>query len=157
MDFIQLKKDNILRFGIKNQYGEDTGEVLEFDLEDMGLALRINECEAKHRKNIQNLRNTCAIIDKKEDKKGKYMLTWKEEEKWKALQEFYIKEMEALDLFLGENGCKKLLCGRKPYITMYNDISEMLEPIMPKLQLRADDIKNKIIEKYKEKEEEVLK
>ena len=32
-DFIQLKKDNIVRIGIKNYEGIDTGEYLEFDLE----------------------------------------------------------------------------------------------------------------------------
>ncbi len=56
--------------------------------------------------------------------------------------------MEALDLFLGQNGTNKLLNGRKPYYSMYEDISEILEPIMPKLKLRADDIVNKIKEKY---------
>ena len=64
------------------------------------------------------------------------------------LQEFYKREMEALDLFLGQNGTNKLLNGRKPYYSMYEDISEILEPIMPKLKLRADDIVNKIKEKY---------
>ncbi len=51
-DFIQLKKDNIFRIGIKDIEGNDTGEHLEFDLEDIELPLRLNECEAKHRKNL---------------------------------------------------------------------------------------------------------
>lgn len=150
-DVIQLKKDNILRIGIKDSDGVDTGEHLEFDLEDIELPLRLNECEAKHRKNLEYLKNQFIIIDKKEEKKGKFILSWKEEEKLKALQEFYKREMEALDLFLGEDGTKKLLNGRKPYYSMYEDISEMLEPIMPKLKLRADDIANKIKDKYSNK------
>ena len=147
-DFIQLKKDNIFRIGIKDIEGNDTGEHLEFDLEDIELPLRLNECEAKHRKNLEFLRNQFVVIEKKEDKKGKFILSWKEEEKIKVLQEFYKREMEALDLFLGQNGTNKLLNGRKPYYSMYEDISEILEPIMPKLKLRADDIVNKIKEKY---------
>ena len=150
-DFIQLKKDNILRIGIKDIEGNDTGEHLEFDLEDIELALKLNECDAKHKKNIEFLRNQFIIIDKKEEKKGKFILSWKEEEKLKVLQEFYKREEEALDLFLGQNGTKKLLNGRKPYYSMYEDISEILEPIMPKLKLRADDIANKIKEKYSSK------
>ena len=150
-DFIQLKKDNILRIGIKDTEGNDTGEHLEFDMEDIELPLRLNECEAKHRKNLEFLKMQFVIIDKKEDKKGKFILTWKEEEKLKVLQEFYKREMEALDLFLGQNGTNKLLSGRKPYYSMYEDISEMLEPILPKLKLRADDIANKIKEKYNNK------
>ena len=91
------------------------------------------------------------MVDKKEDNKGKFILSWKEEEKLKVLQEFYKREMEALDLFLGEDGTKKLLNGRKPYYSMYEDISEMLEPILPKLKLRADDIASKIKQKYSNK------
>lgn len=155
--FIQLKKDSILRIGIKDSEGKDTGEHLEFDLEDIELPLKINECESKHRKNVEYLKNQFVIIDKKEDKKGKFILSWKEEEKLKVLKDFYKKEMEALDLFLGEGGTKKLLNGRNPYYTMYEDISEILEPIMPKLQVRSEDIKNKIVNKYKVvKENDVL-
>jgi hypothetical protein len=156
-NFIQLKKDSILRFGIKTSDGVDTGEHLEFDLEDIELPLRINQCEAMHRKNLEYLKMQFVIIDKKEDKKGKYILSWREEEKMKVLQEFYKKEMEALDLFLGKGGTEKLLNGRKPYATMYQDINEMLEPIMPKLEVRTNDIIGKIKNKYgKNKEEDVL-
>ena len=155
-DFIQLKKDNILRIGIKDEKGVDTGEHLEFDLEDIELPLRLNECDAKHKKNLEFLRNQFLIIDKKEDKKGKFFLSRNEEEKLKVLQEFYKREMEALDLFLGKDGTKKLLNGRKPYYSMYEDISEMLEPIMPKLKLRADDVIHKIKEKYNNKKDNVL-
>ena len=147
-DFIQLKKDNILRIGIKDIKGNDTGEHLEFDLEDIELPLRLNECEARHRKNLEFLKSQFIIIDNKEDKKGKFILSWKEEEKLKILKEFYKREMEALDLFLGQNGTNKLLNGRKPYYSMYEDINDMLEPILPKLKLKADDIANKIKEKY---------
>lgn len=153
-DFIQLKKDNILKIGIKNAYGKDTGEYLEFDLEDIDLPLRINECEYRHRKNIEWLQMQITIIDKKQDKKGKNILSWKEQEKMKLIKEFYIKEQEALDLFLGENGTSKLLNGRNPYLSMYDDISEMLEPIMPKLKVNADSIVNKIKSKYSNKKEE---
>ena len=159
-DFIQLKKDSILRIGIKDNDGNDTGEHLEFDMEDINLALKLNECDEKHRKNLEFLRNQFIIIDKKEDKKGKKILSWKEEEKLKVLQEFYKREMEALDLFLGENGTKKLLNGRNPYYSMYEDINDMLKPILPKLKLRADDIAKKIKDKYRDvnnQEKNVLK
>jgi hypothetical protein len=153
-DFIQLKKDNILRIGIKDTEGNDTGEHLEFDLEDIELPLRLNESEMKHRKNYEYLRNQFVIIDKKEDKKGKFMLSWREEEKVKALQEFYKREMEAMDLFLGEGATNKLLNGRKPYYSMYEDIMDIIEPIMPKLEVNADNIINKIKNKYSKKTNE---
>jgi hypothetical protein len=152
-DVIQLKKDNILRIGIKDSNGVDTGEHLEFDLEDIELPLRLNQCEAQHRKNLEFVKNQFIIIDKKEDKKGKFLLSWKEEEKIKVLQDFYKKEMEALDLFLGKDGTKKLLNGRNPYYSMYEDINEILEPVLPKLKLRADNIIDKVKEKYNDKKE----
>lgn len=152
-DVIQLKKDNILRIGIKDSNGVDTGEHLAFDLEDIELPLRLNQCEAQHRKNLEFVKNQFIIIDKKEDKKGKFLLSWKEEEKIKVLQDFYKKEMEALDLFLGKDGTKKLLNGRNPYYSMYEDINEILEPVLPKLKLRADNIIDKVKEKYNNKKE----
>ena len=147
-NFIQLKKDNILKIGIKTFDGIATGEYLEFDLEDIDLALRLNECEKRHRNNIKNLKYQYIIIDKKQDKKGKNLVSWKEEEKLKALKKFYEEEEKALDLFLGKNSTKKILNGRKPYYSMYEDISEILEPILPKLKIRVDDITAKIEEKY---------
>ena len=155
-NFIQLKKDNILRIGIKTADGKETGEHLEFDLEDIELPLRLNECEVQHRKNVTDLRMKTLIIDKKEDKKGKKLLSWKEEEKIKLFKEFYEKEMQTLDLFLGENGTKKLLNGRKPYYSMYEDINEMLGPILPLLKVNAHKIVEDVKKKYAKKEEEVI-
>lgn len=157
-NFIQLKKSNITRFGIKDENGNDTGNFLEFDLEDIELPLKLNESEAKHKSNINYVKSQFVIIDKKEDKKGKYLLTWKEEEKLKVLKEFYKKEMEALDLFLGEGGTEKLLNGRKPYYEMYDDINDILEPILPKLQKTAENIETRIKQKYSQNnQKEVLK
>ena len=152
-DFIQLKKSNILRIGIKDENGNDTGEHLEFDMEDIDLPIKLNECEKTHRKNVSFIRNQFIIIDKKEDKKGKQLLSWKEEEKLKYLKEFYKREMEALDLFLGKDGTKKMLNGRNPYYSMYEDIIEMLEPKLPKLAMRTDDIIKQIKNKYSGKDE----
>lgn len=149
-DFIQLKKDNILKIGIKDSDGKDTGNFLEFDLEDIELGLKLNQCQKKHNENIQNVKRQFIIIDKKEDKKGKQLLSWKEEEKIKVLKQFYKDETDALDLFLGKNGTRKLLNGRKPYWTMYDDINEMLKPILPKLKLSMDGVVDKIKKKYKE-------
>ena len=156
-NFIQLKKSNTLRFAIRTEDGKDTGEYLEFNMDDIELPLRLNECEAKHRKNLEYLQGQFVIIDKKEDKKGKFLLSYREEEKIKAVKEFYNREMEALDLFLGEGGTKKLLNGRNPYYEMYDDISESLEPILPKLQTSTEDIANRIKAKYsKAKDKDVL-
>ena len=159
-DSISLKKDNIIRIGIKDSEGNDTGKYISFDLEDITLPLRLSDCEELHKKNIVNLRDKFIIIEKKEDKKGKKILSWKEEEKLKALEEYYRQEMKALDMFIGEGKTQMLLdlMGRNPYYSMYDDISEMLNPILPKLKMNADSIKKQIIQKYSSNNDsEVLK
>lgn len=154
MEYIQLKKSNVQRFGIKTEEGIDTGEFIEIDMEDIELPFRINDCEKKHRENVQQLRNQMIIIDKKQDHKGKELLSSNEEEKLKALRDFYKKEQEALDLFLGEGATMKLLNGRKPYYSMYDDINEMLRPIMPVLENATNSLTEKIKAKYKNNSEE---
>lgn len=156
MESIQLKKDNILRIGIKEADGTDTGNVLEFDLEDIELPIRLQECIETHKRNIQDLKAQYIIIDKKQDKKRKKMLSANEEAKLKVLQNFYNKEIEALDLFLGKGGTEKLLNGRKPYLTMYDDINEYIAPIIPIIEKRVGNIKDKIKEKYSNKESDVI-
>ena len=53
-----------------------------------------------------------------------------------------------------------MLNGREPYYSMYEDINDILKPILPKLKLRADDIAKKIKDKYRDvnnQEKNVLK
>ena len=50
-NFIQLGKSDVLRLGIRTEDGKDTGEYLEFDLEDIELPLRYQELAEKDKKN----------------------------------------------------------------------------------------------------------
>lgn len=156
MEVIQLKKDNIFRVDIVDSEGNKTGEQLEFDLEDLELPFRLQECYKLHDQNITEIKGKLMVIDKKQDSKGKGLLSKNEEAKLKAINEFYKKEQEALDLFLGENGTAKLLNGRKPYVGMFQDISDMLEPILPKLKLQEDSIIDRIKAKYSKKEDNII-
>ncbi len=158
-NFIQLEKNDVLRIAIKNSDGEDTGKYLEFDLEDVGLPLRLSDSIELHKKNMEFLKTQLTLIDKKEDHKGKKVLSWKEEEKIKLVKKVFEDEMKALDMFIGEGKTQMLLdlMGRKPYLSMYDDIGKMLEPILPKLKMNVDSIASKIKNKYSnEVKEEVL-
>ena len=159
MENIQLKKsDSVLKFGILDEEGKETGEFITFDVEDIELPLKLAEAEKKHKANLRDIKAQLIIIDKKQDEKGDGILSKNEREKYNALKEFYKREEETLDLFLGEGGTKKLLNGRNPYYTMYDDINEMLKPILPKLTKTTDDVIKSIKNKYKieEKDEGVL-
>ena len=148
-NFIQLKKKDTLKIGIRDEYGNDTGEYLEFDFNDIELPLKINKASIDHEKNVKSCRMKFMAIDKKEDIKGKYAFSKNEEEKIKALQEFYQNEIEVLDKILGEGGTKKLLNGRKPYYEMFDDIAEILQTLEPLFEKSINSINDKIRNKYK--------
>lgn len=159
-NFIQLKKSDVLRLGIKTDEGVDTGEYLEFDLEDIELPLKYQELIEKDEKNKKWLKNQMIIIEKREDVKGKKLLSKNEEDKIKAINDFYKKEEEVYNMFLGENGVKKLLNGRKMGWTTLQEIDELIEKqILPHLDLSMTKISQKIKEKYSasKNKNEVLK
>jgi len=148
-NFIQLGKNDILKLGIKTEDGKDTGEVLEFDLEDIELPLKYQELAEKDKKNKEKLRNQILIIEKRQDVKGKKLLSKNEEDKIKALNDFFNKEVEIYNIFLGENGVQKLLNGRKVGWTTLQEIDEIIEnQIMPHLDISMEKITKKIKEKY---------
>lgn len=156
---IQVKNNNIIRFKIADEDGVETGDFLEFDLEDIEMPLRFQEMLEKDKKNKQWIHNQINIIDRKEDVKGKKLLSKNEEDKLQALNEFFRKEKEVYDMFLGEGGVDKLLQGRKLGWTTFSEIDDIITTyIAPKLELNMDSISTKIKEKYaiKNEEENVL-
>ena len=160
-NFVQLNKDDILRLGIKTFEGNETGEYLEFDLGDIELPLRYQELLEKDKKNKEWIRNQLVIINKRQDVKGKKLLSKNQEEEIKALNEFCKKEIEIYNMFLGENGVQKLLNGRKVNWNTFDDINKIIDKqIVPYLDRNMKKITDKIKDKYKtiaEKSEEVLK
>ena len=160
-NFIQLGKSDVLRLGIRTEDGTDTGEYLEFDLEDIELPLRYQELLEKDKKNRENLRNQMLIIDKRQDVKGKKLMSKNEEDKIKAINEFFRKEVEVYNMFLGENGVQKLLNGRKLGWTSLQEIDEIIsKQITPHIDLSMTKITDKVKEKYGkavERNKEVLK
>lgn len=157
---IQLKdSESVIYVKINDSEGKDTGVRIVFDLEDFDLPLNLNKSEAMHRKNLESLRNAFIIIDKKEDKKGKFLLSWKEEERIKEVKSFYEKEMKAMDLLIGEGKTQEILTamGRKPYYLMFDDIMELIDPVLPEMDKSADILIERIKDKYHISEEEVLK
>lgn len=149
--FITLEKDNILRLGIKTDEGIETGEYLEFDLEDIELPLKYQELYEKEKKNREYLRNQFLIIDKKQDSKTKGFLTKNQQEKFKVLNEFFRKEVEIYNGFLGKNGFQKLLNGRKIGWTSLDNVDKIIdEQIKPYINVTMEDISDKVKQKYKD-------
>lgn len=148
-NFIQLNKSDVLRLNIRTDEGKETGEYLEFDLEDIELPLRYQELLEKDKRNRENLRNQMLIIDKREDVKGKKLLTKNQEDKIKVLNEFFIKEVEVYNMFLGARGVEKLLNGRRFTWNTLDEIDDIIEKqIAPKLDISMERITNKVKAKY---------
>ena len=155
MEYIQLKPSSVKRFGIRTADGIDTGEYIEIDIEDLEMPKKADICNKKHLENVRELNNQRLIINKKQDHKGKDEL-YSDNEKAliDAVQEFYKKEEEALDEFLGKGATRKLLAGRKPYVSMYDDINEYIEQIVPVLKESQQNLIERIKSKYSKEEED---
>ena len=144
MESIQLKQDNLFKMGIKNAEGEDTGEIITIDLEDIKLPLRCQESEKMIKDNNKWLQAQRIMIEKRPDKKGKKLLSANEEALLKLVNEYYEKQTKAYELVLGEGAIKKILCGREMYITFFSDLEEQMKKLRPKLNQNAVDLKEKI-------------
>ncbi len=156
-NYIQLKNDDILRLRIRDEEGNDIGECLEFNLEDIELPLRLQEMLEKDKKNRIDTRNKLKILEKKQDKKGKKLLSYKQEEEIRILQDFYKKEVEIYNMFLGTNGVQKLLNGRALSWNTLEEIDEIInKSILPKLKMTEENITKKIMNKYGDKRDDVI-
>lgn len=148
---IKLNRDSVFRLGIQTSDGKDTGEFLEFQLDDVELPLIYQDLVEKDKKNKEHLRNQFLLIDKREDVKGKKLLSKNEEDKIKAMNDFFKKEIEVYNMFLGERGVQKLLNGRKFTWTTLQEIDEIIEKqIVPHLDVNIKTITDKVKEKYGE-------
>lgn len=155
-NYIQLKENDVVILRIRDKDGNDTGNYLEFDLEDIELPLKLQEMQEKDKKNRIDTRNKLRILEKQQDHKGKKLLSYKQREEIKIMQEFYRKEVEIYNMFLGENGVEKLLNGRKLNWAILEEIDEIIETaIIPKLEINRDNITKKIMEKYSNKRDDV--
>ncbi len=158
---IKLNKSDVLTLKIETNDGKETGEVLTFDLEDIELPLRYQELIEKNKRNTENLRNQLLIIEKRQDVKGKKLLSKNEEDKIKALNDYFKKQIEVYNMFLGENGVQKLLNGRKIGWTTLQEIDEIIEKqIAPYLNQNMKSISERVKEKYGnlvKKDKDVLK
>lgn len=149
-NYIQLKKSNVLKLGIKDSDGNPTGEFLKFNLEDIELPLKYQEMAEKIKKNSINLNNELTLIKKRQDVKGKKMLSKNEEDAVRAYNKFFKNQVEAYNMFLGENGVQKLLNGEEIGWESLFQIDELIEKqIMPFIDVKIEDITKKIKDKYK--------
>lgn len=157
-NIIKLKENkDILKLKIIDENGNDTGEILTFNLEDIELPIKYQEIIESDKRARTHLKFRLEEIKRQPDKKGKKLLSANEEAQIKATQEFYKEEVKIYNMFLGENGVEKLLNGRELSWSTLEEIDEIIEnAILPKLKINAENIKNKIMKKYSDKKDEII-
>ena len=122
------------------------------------LPLKYQQLLEKHKKNKQWIINQETIINKREDVKGKKLLSKNEEDMMIAYKQFYDKETEIYNEFLGENGVQKLLNGRAMGWTRLQEIDNIINTqIVPKLDISKEKIIDKIKSTYGSNDSEELK
>ena len=104
MEYIKLKnKKDIIQLGFQDEEGnitkdENNKEIyIQFDLGDIDLPLKYNKCINLIEQARSNLKAQMIIINKKEDHKGKQLLSSNEVLKVKAFKQCY-KEMEEANI-----------------------------------------------------------
>lgn len=156
---IQLKQNNIVKFKILDIEGKETGEYLEFDTGDIELPFRWQEFTEQSKLNNNNLRNKLLVINKKQDHTGKKIMSSNQEERFRAIKEYIEAETKTYNLFLGEDGVKKLLCGRRLNWDTLDEINTIIQDVIaPKLDLSFNNMLKNVEKKYKtvDKEENIL-
>ncbi len=120
MEYIKLKKQkDIIQLGFQDEYGnimkdENDKEIyIQFDLGDIDLPLKYNKCINLMEQARSNLKAQMIIINKKEDHKGKQLLSSNEVLKVKAFKQCYKEMEEAMDVFLGGGRNQEILKWKK--------------------------------------------
>lgn len=158
---IKLNNNKTLKLKIETSDGKDTGEYLEFNFNDVTLLLKYQDMIEKERKNREWIRNQALILQKRDDVRGKKLLSRNEEELLKSVKVFFDREIDIYNMFLGENGVQKLLNGNPLEWTTLREIDKIIdEQIAP----HFDDALTNTIAKIKDaysysskKSKEVLK
>ena len=148
-NIIQVKNDKVRRLKIVDINGEPTGDYLEFQIDDIELPLKYQEIQEQIKKNPMWIKNQLSLIKKRPDVKGKKLMSKNEEDIIKAINEFYKKQEQVYNMFLGKDGIKKLLCGRKMSWETFSEVDEIIEKqILPYINQDAESLIDRITKKY---------
>lgn len=152
MESLRIPRNDIYTIEVN-----DAGEIIEFDLLDFSLPLRLNKAYTDVDKTLEWLKGQIALFEKEKENSEKAGILTKAEEKfYKAWDKAFRDMRKAMDGFLGDGGCQKIF-GDRNYLEMWSDLYEQLEPHVEKMGIKNDDIKQRIKQKYAKKNDGVLR
>lgn len=147
-----------LRVKKKNEYVievNDKGETISFNLEDPELMLKFDNALQKIERYKNDLKAEELVIKKQADEETGTLLSKNERAIAELNAKTFRKMRDAMDEFLGKGACQKIF-GDTNYLSMYEDLFEQLEPHFIRLKLDAEKLKDEIVNKYKDDEEDDL-
>lgn len=144
MESIRIKKDDVYKIEVN-----DNGDYIEFDLLDIELPIKAMNLAKNYKKLYENHSKKIFAISK-EYLNNKELLFKK---KYEADKYFFEECRKAFDNFLGEGACQKIF-GDTNRIIMFNELLEQLEPHFEKMQINVEKIKENLINKYSNSNED---
>ena len=146
MEKLRIKNKDLYKIEVN-----DNGEYIQFDLNDIGLKIKLHEALEKIEK-----------ISKEVQEKMKAVKTKKEMDYLE--QEMFGKMRKAMDTFLGENACQKIF-GNRNYYEMFDDLIREFSRKRPELKgkshfdmlnFNAENIRKRVMKKYNKKQKYVI-
>lgn len=155
-----MEKLRIVRKDIYEIEVNDNGDTICFEMGDVTLPMRLNTAYEEISKIQSRLKQQLAVIGKKQDFKRKNQaLTNNQIEIQKAQNQAFADMRNAMDVFLGKGGCRKIF-GDSNYLEMYNDLFDELTKKdenglshLDKMKISSEAIDKRIEEKYGEAKE----
>lgn len=143
MNSIRVKNKNVYEIEVN-----DNGDIIQFDLTDVGLPFALDRSYKMIRDAEQWLAQQKLIIGKKSDtKKNGDIFGEKQRLTMEAYAEFFNRMRAAIDAFAGEGASNKIF-GHQNYVEMFNDFMEQMKPHIDAMKIKMKDYKRAIEEKY---------
>ncbi|MEM5768468.1 MAG: hypothetical protein AAGU32_09310 [Bacillota bacterium] len=140
----------------------DNGDTISFDTSDTGLTSKLASAFDKINALIKEYELRAAEPEAQPDEpysttmvqntesgepERKTLITKKQFEGSKLIDQFYLEARAAMDTFLGEGACQKIF-GNKNYYNMFNDLSAQLEPHFKQMGINAEKLKEAGVKKH---------
>ena len=143
MNQIRVKKKDVYTIEVN-----DKGDVIEFDITDIGLPFALERACKMVEEAEKYLRGRLVVAQKQQNtvKKGEFMTT-REKETLVAYREFFRRVRAAIDEFAGAGASDKIFGGQN-YVNMFNDFMTEMQPHFEAMGVKSMDVKKAIEEKY---------
>ena len=160
MSGIRIKKNNIYRIEVN-----DNKEYIEFDLSDVNLNFKLYEAiENINKIQTETIDKQKELLQKIIEEDNDEIYTENKKELAKLEKDTFIKIRKAMDGFLGEGACQKIFGDWNGYDMFDLLIEELSKPRkelngkshLDMLKLKSDDMKTKLVNKYKKNKKAVI-